>query len=136
MAGRNNGSHGMPPGRLTGKSNHIRIAAKTGNILPYPAERCYLVFQPKIYDTIIHIVKIAKGTEPIREGNHNDIPFFGKHGAVICDFLSTSGQIGPSVNPHHYGTCALSGRCIYAQEMAILRLREFIMATHQKTQTE
>lgn len=73
---------------------------------------------------------------PIRNGHHNDITFFGKQGAVIGRFFSASGQIGSTVNPHQYRTFAFPGRCIDAQEMAILRLCKFIMATHQETQTE
>jgi len=71
-----------------------------------------------------------------KTGHYNDITIFGKHGAVIGRFFSASGQIGSSVNPHQYRTCALPGRGINTQKMAILSLRKFIMAAHQKTQTE
>ena len=126
----------MSPGRLSGEGDLVRITAETGNVFPHPAEGRYLVFQSQIDDAMIYIVKITECAEPIRNGHHNDITFFGKQGAVISRFFSAYGQIGSSVNPHQYRTCALPGRCIDAQEMAILRLRKLIMAAHQETQAE
>ena len=57
----------MPPGRLPGKGDLIRVSAKAGNVFPHPAERSYLIFQAQIDDAFIHVVKIAEGAEPIRE---------------------------------------------------------------------